>query len=72
MAVDELELASRQFVGEQAAGESDVAIQGAERLTLGRAVAAEVQLVGNQVGGADAAVRFDAVADPGFSPWVAV
>jgi hypothetical protein len=63
VAVDQLQAAVGQLVGQQAAGEADLVVQGAQGVALEVGVQAEVQLVGDQVAGADAAVGLDAVAD---------
>jgi hypothetical protein len=55
VAVQELEPAVGQFVGQQAAGEADLPVQGLQGGLLQVGVQPEVQLVGDQVAGADAA-----------------
>ena len=60
--VDELETAIGQFVGEQAAREADLLVDGLEGGFLGVGVEAEVPFVRHQVAGADFTVGFDAVA----------
>jgi hypothetical protein len=61
--VDELEPAVGQLVGQQAAGEADLAVQRLQRGALQFGIQAEVELVDEQVAGADATVALDAVAD---------
>jgi hypothetical protein len=63
VAVDELELSVRQLVGEQAAGEANLLVKSAERGALVLGVEAVIQLVRDQVAGADLAVALDAIAD---------
>ena len=63
MAVEEFQAAVGKLVGEQAAGEADFLVDGLEGGFLEFGVEAEVPLVRDQVAGADAEVRLDAVAD---------
>jgi hypothetical protein len=65
VAVEQFQAAVGEFVGEQAAGEADLAVESLQGGFLQLGVRTEVQLVRDQVAGADAAVRFDAVADRG-------
>jgi hypothetical protein len=60
MAIDQLEPAVGQLIGEQAAGEADLAVEGLQRGTLAVAVQAEVELVRDQrhVGQQDPLQRF--------------
>src|SRR5207248_10259253 len=62
VAVDQLEAAVGQLVGEQAAGEADVVEDGFQGLALLDGMAAPVVLMRHQVAGADLAVLLDAVA----------
>ena len=68
VAVDEFETAVGEFVGQQAAGEADFVVDGGQGGLLGVGVEAEVPFVGNEVGGADTAMTFNAVANHGKSP----
>jgi hypothetical protein len=63
VAVDQLEPAVGQFVGQQAAGEADLLVQGLQGADLVALVVAVVELVRHQVAGTDTTVGLDAVAD---------
>jgi hypothetical protein len=65
MAVDQLESAVGQFVGQQAAGEADLVVERLQGGTLAAGMRAEVELVGDQVAGASSSYNtFAAVSLP--------
>jgi hypothetical protein len=61
VAVDEFESAVGELVGEEAAGEADLVVDGFEGGFLGVGVRAEVPFVGEKIARSDAAVGEDAV-----------
>jgi hypothetical protein len=65
LAVQQLEPAVGQLVGEQAPGEADLPVEGLQGDPLRLGVQAVVQLVRDQVVGANAAAGLDAVAHRG-------
>jgi hypothetical protein len=67
MAVDQFQATVRQFIGEQAAGETHFAVQDRQRGALELGVRAKVELMRPEIAGANAAVGLGA--EKGGGAW---